>query len=132
MRVLSGCYARFLRDDPNMDVCVFEKAHASREILEQHYAALGYNRTEDGELLLFYANNSRELSEQVRKNIVNLGRLSNHNEIVRFYPDRIVAFMQGRYLNYGEPDYKNTVNMARLKQHYLPEIKTLVLIAHES
>ena len=131
IRVLTGCYMRFQRKNEwNLDACVFEKDYAYRSLLERYYEKLGYRKTEWDTFLIYSSENSLELSAKIKEQIAAVGRVSNHNEILRFYPDKVVAFMQGRFLNYGEPDFKHEVKIEQLRRTYFPEIKAMVSLVH--
>lgn len=80
--------------------------------------------------MIYSSENSLELSTKMKEQIAALGRVSNHNEILRFYPDKIVVFTQSRFLNYGEPDFKHEVKLEQLRRMYFPEIKVMVSLVH--
>ena len=114
----------------NLDACVFEKSHSYRSLLERYYEGLGYRKTEWNTFLIYSSENSEDLSGHMKEQIAAVGKLSNQNEILRFYPDKLIAFMQGRFLNYGEPDFKHEVKIEQLRKTYYPEIKALISLLH--
>ena len=131
IRVLTGCYMRFQKKNNwNLDACVFEKSHSYRSLLERYYEGLGYRKTEWNTFLIYSPENSEDLSGHMKEQIAAVGKLSNQNEILRFYPDKLIAFMQGRFLNYGEPDFKHEVKIEQLRKTYYPEIKALISLLH--
>lgn len=131
IRVLTGCYIRLQRQtNCNVDACIFEKEHTYFSVLQRYYEELGYHGTDWNSFCIYTSPDSELISEELRNRVAAIGKCSNHNEILRIYPDRVVAFLQGRFLNYGEPDFKHEVTIERLRASYLPEIKAVVSLLH--
>ena len=132
IRVLTGCYMKFQTENIwNVDVCIFENGHRYREVMERYYKKIGYQKKEWKSFLIYASPNSREVPKALLEKVEAVGNCSNHNEILRFYPDRVSAIFLGRFLNYGEPDFKHQVTMEQLRTGYFPEIKAMVSLFHE-